>query len=67
MNRHVLMFSSIGLGFVLGFVFPRVYLLLWAIGFGIAFALAWPELKAGYSRRAERTVRKKPDQGSSSS
>ena len=66
MNRRLIMFGSIGLGFVLGFVFPRYYLALWGAGFLVAFVLAWPELKAGYSRRADRTMKlgkKKDEEG----
>ncbi len=63
MNRRMLMVASIGLGLVLGFVFPSVYVLLWGAGFAVAFVLMWPELKAGYSRRAERTVGRRRDKG----
>ncbi|MSP77973.1 MAG: hypothetical protein EXR67_00160 [Dehalococcoidia bacterium] len=63
MHRRALMVASIIVGFALGFVFPSVYLLPWGVGFAMAFVLMWPELKAGYSRRAERTVGRGRDNG----
>ena len=57
MKRTARALGVIGAFFVLGFLFPRAYLALWAAGFAIAVTMAWPELMAGYSRRADRTLR----------